>query len=107
MFRALNMILPRPPIPEIVSNLPPAPEVIRVVETQVVEVPVAVQPEPPAELMAPFLPDALPKFVEPSAPGASSALTSEGERRLMLMIHDLVTRDKAWRAWAGGRGEKR
>lgn len=74
---------------------------VRVVETVRVEIPVAVRREPPAELLEPYRPGALPGFVSPSDPAASSALTPEGERRLRLLILDLVTRETAWREWAG------
>lgn len=70
------------------------------VEIQRVEVPVYVEREPPLELDEPYEPEALPVFVSPDDPAASSALTPEGERALKLLIHDLLTRVRAWRAWA-------
>lgn len=69
-------------------------------EIRFVEVPVYVEREPPAELVEPYAPDALPVFVSPDDPAATSALTPDGERSLKLLLHDLLTRDRAWRAWA-------
>lgn len=70
------------------------------VETQIVEVPVFRERAAPAELAAPYVPRAVPVFVAPSHPDASSALTPEGERNLRGLLIDLTTRDAAWRAWA-------
>lgn len=64
-----------------------------------VSVPVAVRREPPPELLAPYRAQALPVFVLPSDPNASSALTPEGERQLRALLSDLMARDEAWRAW--------
>ena len=75
--------------------LPP----IRIVETVEVKVPVPVRVPPPAELLALVRPP-LPAFVIPTDPGASSALTVEGERLLRALIEDLLTRIAAWEAWA-------
>lgn len=82
------------------AHRPPAPAPIRVVEAQRVEVPVPVRREPPAELVAPYRPDSVPAFVEPSDPSASSALTPEGERQMRALLNDLMARDEAWRRWA-------
>lgn len=62
--------------------------------------PVPVRAEAPAELMAPYRPTAIPVFVAPADPQASSALTAAGEKALRDLIDDLLTRDQAWRAWA-------
>lgn len=75
------------------------PTVVRVVETVTVNVPVPVERVPPAELLAPLTPP-LPTFVPPAHPGASSALTAEGERLLRALINDLLARIAAWEAWA-------
>lgn len=75
-----------------------APRVL--VETQIVEVPVLRDRPAPAELAAPYVPRAVPVFVAPSHPDASSALTPDGERDLRGILIDLTTRDAAWRAWA-------
>lgn len=77
----------------------PPPTVVRIVETVEVKVPVPVRVDPPVELLAPLRP-ALPVFVEPSDPAASSALTTEGERLLRGLIQDLLNRIEAWRTWA-------
>ena len=68
-------------------------------ETVTVEVPVAVRAAPPAELTAPLAAPA-PVFVAPADPAATSALTPEGERRLRQLLHELLTRVRAWAAWA-------
>jgi hypothetical protein len=63
-----------------------------------VEVPVYVRtPAPPWLLTAPEY--AMPTWVAPSDPGASSALTEQGERALQDAISECVTRERAWRAW--------
>jgi hypothetical protein len=72
----------------------------RVVETVEVKVPVPVRAEPPGELMAPYVPEALPTWISPADPEATSALSREGEQRLKLLLHDMKTRLDAWRAWA-------
>lgn len=89
-----------------VQQAPPEPKIIRVVETQTVEVPVYVHPSPPAELMEPFRPDDLPFFVGPDDPAATSALTPENEVKLRLLLYDLQARDRAWRAWAAEESAK-
>ena len=85
-----------------VTSPPPAPEVVRVVETQIVEVPVAVSRRPPADLLVPFQPtdDDLPAFVLPAAQNASSCLTPEGETKLIRLLLKQRARELAWRAWA-------
>lgn len=75
------------------------PQIVRVVETVEVKVPVPVQRTPPAELLVPLKPP-LPTFVAPESPDASSALTAEGERLLRGLIEDLLTRIEAWKTWA-------
>ena len=81
------------------ETLPP-PEPIRIIETVKVEVPVPVKIEPPRELMEPFTFESLPVFVSPADPAATSALTADGERRLRLLIFDLLGRLGAWQTWA-------
>jgi len=81
----------RPPV-----VVPPV-EIIRV---QRVDVPVAIRVAPPAELLAAPVGVPLPVFVAPTDPAASSALTAEGERRLRVLLNDLLTRIAAWKAWA-------
>lgn len=78
----------------------PSREPVRQIETVEVQVPVAVRMEPPAELMQPYVADELPTWIPPADHGATSALTQDGEQRLRLLIHDLLTRDEAWREWA-------
>lgn len=68
--------------------------------TKEVKVPVPVKAEAPDWLMAGYKPDAMPEFVEPGDPRASSALTPEGEKALRLIILDLTSRDQAWQEWA-------
>ncbi len=68
--------------------------------TKEVMVPVAVKAEAPDWLSSGYRPEALPEFVAPNDPSASSALTPEGEKALRLIILDLIGRDQAWREWA-------
>ena len=68
--------------------------------TKEVTVPVAVKAEAPDWLAAGYKPEALPEFVAPNDPSASSALTPDGEKALRLIILDLTGRDRAWREWA-------
>jgi hypothetical protein len=75
------------------------PQIVKVVETVEVMVPVAVRPVPPAELLEP-LKFILPVFVAPSDPSASSALTAEGERLLRGLVEELIAHLEAWKAWA-------
>jgi hypothetical protein len=65
-----------------------------------VNVPVAVRPAPPAELTAPLPVEPLPVFVAPTDPAATSALTPEAERNLQQLLLELLTRLRAWAAWA-------
>ena len=69
-------------------------------ETVEVKVPVAVRAAPPAELTAPLAVDPLPAFVAPSDPAATSALTAAAERDLQQLLLELLTRLRAWAAWA-------
>ena len=68
--------------------------------TKEVMVPVPTKSEAPDWLMAGYRPEAIPEFVAPDDPRASSALTPEGEKALRLIIIDLTGRDDAWREWA-------
>jgi hypothetical protein len=68
--------------------------------TKEVMVPVYVKAPAPDWLMVGYRPEALPEFVSPSDPRASSALTPEGEKALRLILIDVTGRDDAWRAWA-------
>lgn len=83
------------------GKLPPETIIVKVPEIQVVEVPVPVKVEPPAELLEP-LGVVLPEFIQPTDPEASSALTPEGERLLRILLEQLLTRIEAWEAWASG-----
>ena len=69
-------------------------------ETVEVKVPVAVRAAPPAELTAPLATDPLPAFVAPTDPAATSALTAAAERDLQQLLLELLTRLRAWAAWA-------
>ena len=68
--------------------------------TKEVMVPVAVKAEAPDWLSSGYKPEAIPEFVAPNDPRASSALTPDGEKALRLIIIDLIGRDQAWREWA-------
>lgn len=68
--------------------------------TKEVMVPVIQKPVAPDWLMTGYKPDAMPEFVEPGDPRASSALTPEGEKALRILITDMVGREEAWREWA-------
>lgn len=68
--------------------------------TKEVMVPVPVKAEAPDWLASEYRPEALPEFVAPSDPRATSALTPEGEKALRLIILDLTSRDQAWQEWA-------
>jgi hypothetical protein len=63
-------------------------------------IPISVKAKAPDWLAAGYKPEALPEFVAPNDPRASSALTPEGEKALRLIIIDLIGRDQAWREWA-------
>jgi hypothetical protein len=69
------------------------------VSPETVNVPVAVRAKAPAELTA-AIASPLPVFVAPTDAAASSALTPEGERALRAWIDELLTRLRAWQAWA-------
>lgn len=71
-----------------------------VVETQEVLIPVPVMPSPPAALATPYRPQAVPRWLAPEHPAATSALDPEGERALRRLLIDLQTRDAAWQRWA-------
>jgi hypothetical protein len=68
--------------------------------TRDVMIPVPAKPAAPDWLMVDYKPEALPEFVSPADPAASSALTADGERALRLIILDLQSRLAAWREWA-------
>jgi len=67
------------------------PTVVEVVKTVEVRIPVLVRPTAPPELLAP-VETALPEFVPPSDPEASSALRPDGERNLLALIALLLAR---------------
>ena len=67
-------------------------------EYQRVDVPVSVRAVPPPELSS-DIPLSL-KFISPTDPLASSALTVDGESALTALINEYVARLAAWRAWA-------
>jgi hypothetical protein len=75
------------------------PQIVTIREPVEVRIPIPVKAEPPPELLA-AITSPLPVFVAPSDPKASSALTAEGERLLRGLIEDLLTRIRAWEAWA-------
>lgn len=64
-----------------------------------VSVPTPIVNTPPVELTRKLSPE-LPVFVHPASPEASSALTPEGERLFRAMVNDMLTRIRAWEAWA-------
>lgn len=75
---------------------------IREVEVPV-EIPVAVgQPVyPPADLLEIIKPEALPQWLPPAAPEASSCLSVDSERLLKALLLRQIERQQALRAWAG------
>lgn len=75
------------------------PQVVEIIKTVEVTIPVPVKMQPPAELLE-SRPIPVPVFVAPSDPNASSALTAEGERLLRGLIEELLARLAAWQAWA-------
>ena len=70
------------------------------VETVTVDRPVIARAAPPAALTAPLAVDPLPAFVAPTDPAATAALTADGERHLQQLLLELLTRHRAWAAWA-------
>ncbi len=76
------------------------PEPIVRYHTVEVKVPVQVKAVPPEILRTPPSLEA-PKFVPPSSPDASSALTKNGEQQLKRLLLQLRNRERAWRAWGG------
>lgn len=78
----------------------PEPELTITAPAPGLDVPVPTKREPPAELLEPFRPETLPEFLPPQDPRVTSGVTKEGERALMLLIHDLHSALEAWRAWA-------
>lgn len=77
----------------------PPPQVVHTVDVQKVEIPILIDRKPPTELVAPLI-VALPTFVAPTDPLASSALTAVGERAFQGLIEELLSRLAAWQAWA-------
>lgn len=75
------------------------------VRTVEVEVPVPVMPRPPAELMARYRPEALPRWLPPDTGEASACLAPQGEERLRRIVDSLYARDTAWRAWVSEQRE--
>lgn len=65
-----------------------------------VKVPVYIDRVPPAELVRPYKPLNIPKFLKPSDAGAVVGLDEEGLDRLKIILRTIKTRDDAWRAWA-------
>jgi hypothetical protein len=80
----------KPPLP---------PTIVREVQVVEVKVPVPVERQPPAALLADIKPP-LPVFVAPSDPKASSALTPDGELLLLALIESLLAQIDAWKVWA-------
>jgi len=63
------------------------------------KVPVQVKPDPPEELIKPFV-FTMPVFYYPDEKGVTSALKRDDEINIKIMINELIGRDNAWRAWA-------
>lgn len=70
-----------------------------IVETQRVEVPIAVRAVPPEEFRR-FEPSTTPEFVSVGTPGARASLTAEGIRQYQTMLFELTVRIREWEAWA-------
>lgn len=68
--------------------------------TKEVLVPVPTKPEAPDWLMVGYKPDALPVWIPPSDPTATSCLAPPGEKALRLIILDQSNRDEQWIEWA-------
>jgi hypothetical protein len=65
-----------------------------------VKVPVYMDRVPPAELVRPYKPLNIPKFLQPTDEKAVVGLDEEGLDRLKIILRTIKTRDDAWRAWA-------
>lgn len=65
-----------------------------------VKVPTYIDRTPPAELVRPYKPLNVPKFLSPSDEDAVVGLDAEGLDRLKIILRTIKTRDDAWRAWA-------
>jgi len=65
-----------------------------------VALPTIVRAQPPAELLTP-LAVSLPVFVLPGDANATSALDPLGEQAFKVLLIELTSHIKAWRAWAG------
>lgn len=68
--------------------------------TKEVLVPVPTKAPAPDWLAAGYKPEALPKWLKPDDPAASSCIARDGEVALQLLLLDLTARDEAWQAWA-------
>lgn len=77
----------------------PAPTIVREVVTVEVDRPVLERRVPPPELMA-RITAMLPRFVAPSDPNATVALTPEGVRDILAFLEFVFGKDAAWKAWA-------
>ena len=73
-------------------------------DTQIVKVPVPVKAEVPKPLAEPFKPTAIPYFISPSDPSATSCLAPSGERAFKEMLLEATARLHAWEAWGGING---
>ncbi|MGQ3049865.1 MAG: hypothetical protein ACT6Q8_24180 [Niveispirillum sp.] len=62
-------------------------------------VPVAVQADPPPELLEPILPPSA-VFIAPGDPTAVACIGPAGRDAIVRYVDDLRTRVRAWSAWA-------
>ena len=65
-----------------------------------VKIPVPVRAVAPVELMTPYTPGTLPRFVDPQDPVARAALSDADLNHLKSILRTYQTREEAWRAWA-------
>jgi len=70
-------------------------------DTQIVKVPVPVKAAVPKPLAEPFKPTAIPHFISPSDPSATSCLAPSGERDLKSLLLESTARIDALEAWGG------
>jgi hypothetical protein len=69
-------------------------------EIRFVKIPVYKKAERPENLKDNWQPDQLPVWLSNDDPKSSSCLSPEGEDRLKAIILELMTRNRAWEAWA-------
>jgi hypothetical protein len=85
----------------------PAPEVVyqQVKVPYEVKVPTYIKRTPPRELVRPYKPTEMPKFIDPADPSAKVALDEANWQRLQVILRTLMQRDKSWRSWVSDEPE--